>query len=188
MSWDGAPGEGGQGPLVTAFHEAQRRSAPQFTIPGHKGRVGEIAPELVGPLAADRPLHGGLDTPKLARGALQKSERMAARHFGADWCRFGVGGSTQANLALCLALGRPGDQVIVSRALHRSLFSGLVLSGLEPVWIPLSAHRATGLPLGITPAALRRAIAVAPGARAVILTDLGYLGDPSLRWLDVVLE
>ena len=168
--------EGVQGPLVAAFREAQRRSAPQFTIPGHKGRIGEIDPELVGPLAADQPLHGGLDTPKLARGALQTSERMAARHFGADWCRFGVGGSTQTNLALCLALGRPGDQVIVGRALHRSLFSGLVLSGLEPVWILASAHRETGLPLGITPSALRRAVARAPEARAVILTDPGYLG------------
>ena len=165
-----------EGPLVTAFHEAQARGAPQFTIPGHKGRIEEIAPELAGPLAADQPLHGGLDTPKLARGALQQSERMAARRFGADWCRFGVGGSTQANLALCLALGRPGDQVIVSRALHRSLFSGLVLSGMEPAWIPPSTHRATGLPLGVTPTALLRAVALAPEARAVILTDPGYLG------------
>ena len=173
---DGAPGDGIQGPLVAAFHEARARSAPQFTIPGHKGRVGEIAPELVAPLVADQPLHGGLDTPKLSRGILLRSERIAARHFGADWCRFGVGGSTQANLALCLALGRPGDRVIVGRALHRSLFSGLVLSGLDPVWIPPSAHRETGLPLGSTPSALRRAVDLAPQARAVILTDPGYLG------------
>ena len=176
MSGEGAPPEGAPGPLVSAFRAARGRTAPQFTIPGHKGRIGEIEPELMGPLAADLPLHGGLDTPKLARGNLLESERMAARHFGADWCRFGVGGSTQANLALCLALGRPGDRVIVSRALHRSLFSGLVLSGLEPVWVPPSAHRTTGLPLGITPSALRHAVARAPDARAVILTDPGYLG------------
>ncbi len=176
MSGDGAAPEGARGPLVSAFRAAQGRTAPQFTIPGHKGRIGEIQPELMDLLAADLPLHGGLDTPKLARGNLLESERMAARHFGADWCRFGVGGSTQANLAICLALGRPGDRVIVSRALHRSLFSGLVLSGLEPVWVPPSAHRATGLPIGITPSALRRAIALAPDARAVILTDPGYLG------------
>ncbi len=176
MSGDHAPPEGGRGPLISAFHRAQRRTAPQFTIPGHKGRIGELAPELKGPLAADLPLHGGLDTPKLTQGNLLQAERVAARHFGADWCRFGVGGSTQANLALCLALGRPGERVIVSRALHRSLFSGLVLSGLEPVWIPPSAHRSTGLPLGITPSALRRAIARAPEARAVIVTDPSYLG------------
>ncbi len=69
MSRDGAPAEAGSGPLVLAFHAAQRRTAPQFTIPGHKGRSGELEPELSGPLAADVPLHGGLDTvPRQRRG------------------------------------------------------------------------------------------------------------------------
>lgn len=75
--------------------------------------------------------------------------------------------------------GKAGDQVTVSPALHRSLFSGLPLSGPDRFCIQASAHRATGLPPGITPAAPHCPLAVAPGARAVRPCPAPwYLGPP----------
>ena len=63
------------------------------------------------------------------------AEERAARLWGADWCRFSVAGSTHGNQALALAVGSPGQEVIVTRCLHRSLLLGLVLAGLRPVWV-----------------------------------------------------
>ena len=40
--------------------------------------------------------------------------------------------------------------VVVPRTAHRSVLLGLVLAGLEPIWVMPSRDEATGLPLGIT--------------------------------------
>jgi arginine/lysine/ornithine decarboxylase len=64
---------------------------------------------------------------------LLQAERLAASLWGADLCRFCLNGSTQGNQALTLAAARPGDRVVVTRSLHKSLFAGLVLADLEPV-------------------------------------------------------
>jgi len=143
-----------------------------FTIPGHKHRrdlVGEV-------VAGDVPLYAGLDTMKLTRGVLADAEARAARFWGADWCRFSVGGSTHGNQALALAVGRPGDEVVVGRTLHRSMLLGLVLAGLRPVWVHPPVDPATGLPGAVNPDAVERALAARPGAVAVLLGDPSYVG------------
>ncbi len=143
-----------------------------FTIPGHKQRrnlVGDV-------VAGDVPLYGGLDTMKLAQGVLADAEDRAARFWGADWCRFSVGGSTHGNQALALAVGRPGDEVVVGRTLHRSMLLGLVLAGLRPVWVHPQVDPGSGLPGAVTPDAVERALAASPGAVAVLLGDPSYVG------------
>lgn len=162
-------------PLLDAYLRALEGDRAPFTIPGHKGRT-ELAGAVV---AGDVPLYGGLDTPKLALGVLAEAERRAARLWGADVARFSVGGSTHGNQALALAVGRPGDRVVVARTLHRSLLLGLVLAGLEPVWVRPDVDRATGLPLGVPLEAVEAALAATPGACAVFVGDPSYVGSSS---------
>src|SRR5690554_6069758 len=112
-----------------------------FSIPGHKHRqdlVGEVT-------RGDVPLFAGLDTMKQSGRLLEKAEASAAEAWGADWCRMFVGGSTHANQAAVLALGRPGQSVVVSRTLHRSVLLGIALAGLRPVWVRPRVDAATGL-------------------------------------------
>ena len=146
--------------------------APRMSIPGHKQRL-----DLTGAVVAgDIPLYGGLDTIKQAGALVAEAEQRAARLWGADWCRFSVAGSTHGNQALALAVGRPGDEVVVSRTLHRSLLLGLVLAGLRPVWVRPAVDPASGLPQAVPVAAVRAALAAHPGARAVFLGDPSYVG------------
>ncbi len=162
----------GDAPLLDAwlrFHEA---APTPFTIPGHKQRT-----DLVGDVVAgDVPLYGGLDTVKLAGAVLADAEGRAAALWDADVCRFSVGGSTHANQALALAIGSEGDRVLVGRTLHRSMLLGLVLAGLEPVWLRPDLDLATGLPLAITPAAVEDGFHRAPDAVAVLVVDPTYVG------------
>jgi arginine/lysine/ornithine decarboxylase len=102
----------------------------------------------------------------MQHGWLPEAERRAAALYGADVCRFSAGGSTHCNQALALSVGVPGDVVVVSRTLHRSLLLGLVLAGLEPVWVEPEVSATTGLPLGYTPQ--RVAQALGAGADATI--------------------
>ena len=159
-------------PLLDAWLRFQEEGPTPFTIPGHKHRL-----DLVGDVVAgDVPLYAGLDTMKLSRGVLAEAESRAARLWGADVCRFSVGGATHANQAIALALGGDGDKVVVSRTLHRSVLLGLVLAGLRPVWVRPDVDPANGLPLGVAPATVARALDEHPDARAVLVGDPSYVG------------
>ncbi len=107
---------------------------------------------------------------------MAEAERRAAGLFGADVCRFSVGGSTHCNQALALSLGKPGDEVVVSRTLHRSVLLGLVLAGLEPVWVTPEVDLATGLSAGYAPERVAAALREHPRAVAVFLSDPSYVG------------
>jgi arginine decarboxylase len=143
-----------------------------FTTPGHKR-----APHLAdGMLLFDSPLSAGVDDLHLSRDVLGRAERLAAELWGADLCRFCVNGSTQGNQALALAAAEPRARVVVSRNLHKSLFAGLVLAGLDPVWVRPELDEATGLPLRVPIEGIAAALAAEPGARAVFLVEPSYVG------------
>ncbi|MCA1783405.1 MAG: aminotransferase class V-fold PLP-dependent enzyme, partial [Intrasporangiaceae bacterium] len=162
----------GDAPLLDAWLRFQEHPPTAFTIPGHKQRT-----DLVGDVVSgDVPLYAGLDTMKLTAGVLAEAEARAARLWGADVCRFSTGGATHANQAVALAVAGDGDTVIVSRTLHRSLLLGLVLAGLTPVWVRPEVDPVTGLPLGVGPDTVRRALAEHPDARAVFVGDPSYVG------------
>jgi lysine decarboxylase len=163
-------------PLLRAWMAARRRLGSgelrPFTVPGHKHRtdlVGEV-------VAGDVPLYGGLAPVREGDALVRAAEDRAAERLGADWCRFSVGGSTHGNQALLLAVGSPGDTVIVDRTSHRSVLLGLVLAGLRPVWVHPPLHEATGLPLGLEAATLADALGEHPGACAVVVTSPSYVG------------
>jgi lysine decarboxylase len=166
-------------PLLAAWLSYTDRDVAPFTIPGHKQAAGRLSPLLGRVLAGDVPLFGGLDSVKLSAGVLAEAEARAARLWGGQWCRFSTGGSTHANQALALAVGQPGDEVLVSRSAHRSTLLGLVMAGLTPVWLPTAVDAATGVPMEIPEIALERALAEHPAARAVFLVEPSYLGTVS---------
>jgi arginine decarboxylase len=162
-------------PLVRDYLTAldrQRDGEHPFCTPGHKGSTSLTGAVVAGDVA----VFGGLDTIKTAHARVAEAELRAAALFAADVCRFSVGGSTHCNQALTLALGRPGEQVVVSRTLHRSVLLGLVLAGLEPVWVAPEVDAATGLAAGYAPARVAEALAAHPGAVAVFLSDPSYVG------------
>ena len=160
-------------PLLNAWLRFQEDPPTPFTIPGHKQRhdlVGDV-------VAGDVPLYAGLDTMKLSRGVLIDAEARAARLWGADLCRFSVGGSTHVNQALALALAdNHNGSVVVSRTLHRSMLLGLVLAGLTPLWVRPGVDAATGLPLGVAPEAVAETLRGNPRAVAVFVGDPSYVG------------
>lgn len=160
-------------PLLDAWLRFHEHPPTPFTIPGHKQRhdlVGDV-------VAGDVPLYAGLDTMKLSAGVLADAEARAARLWGADLCRFSVGGSTHANQALALALAEgDGASVVVSRTLHRSMLLGLVLAGLTPLWVRPEVDAATGLPLGVAPESVDDVLHAHPEATAVLVGDPSYVG------------
>ena len=100
-------------PLLDAWLRFQEAAPTPFTIPGHKQRrdlVGDV-------VAGDVPLYAGLDTMKLSGGVLVEAEARAARLWGADLCRFSVGGATHLNQAPMASRGR--NELDLSELSHR---------------------------------------------------------------------
>jgi arginine decarboxylase len=166
----------GDAPLLDAWlrstEQADAGTLVPMCTPGHKGRQ-----DLTGAVTAgDVPLFGGLTAIKRADELLARAEQRAAQLWEADWCRFSVAGSTHGNQALALAVGAPGQEVIVTRNLHRSLLLGLVLAGLRPVWVRPDIDPATGLPAAVAVETVQQALCDHPGVCAVFLGDPSYLG------------
>jgi arginine decarboxylase len=159
-------------PLADAVDAFLNDPGTTFTVPGHKR-----APGLGGPLLQhDLPLVSGADDSRLGGDVLGRAEALAARLWGADMCRFSVAGSTHGNQALALSAAAPGGRVVVGRTLHKSLFAGLVLAGLEPVWVRPEVDPSSGLASTVDPARVKQALQDAPDARAVFLVEPSYVG------------
>ena len=167
---DGKPDRQRDAPLVAAVDRFFERPDATFTTPGHK-RAAWLTDPL---LDLDLPLASGADDAQLSHDYLGAAERLAAQLWSADFCRFSVNGSTHGNEAFALAVGAPGDRVAVSRNLHKSLFAGLILAGLEPVWLHPEIDPDTGLSVGLRVAEVQRALE--QGVRAVMLVEPSYVG------------
>ena len=161
-------------PLLDAYLSYFESNRTAFTIPGHKQKASRLDAGLGAVVDSDTPLYGGLDAIKLTQGVLKKAEALAAKFWGADYARFSTGGSTHANQAIILALGKPGQKIAVTRTAHRSVLSALVLTGLEPIWLTPEIDAKTGVPMGIPVSELEKTLDQKP--IALLLTEPSYLG------------
>ena len=146
-----------------------------FQIPGHKGRN-----DLTGTVVdGDIPVLPGNHPHRISPSLILEAEAMAAKLWGADLCRFGVNGSSGSNHAAVMAVASPGDKVIVSRTLHKSVLVGMVYAGVIPVWIRPEINPATGLPEYLPSSRLAETLAAHPDAKAVLIGEPSYVGTMS---------
>lgn len=162
-------------PLLDAWIRDITSERFPFQIPGHKGRT-----DLTGPVVdGDIPVLPGNHPNRISPSLILEAEARAAELWGAELCRFGVNGSTGSNHAAVMAVAGPGEKVIVSRTLHKSVLVGLVYAGVVPVWIRPEINPATGLPEYIPSTRLREILQLHPDAKAVLIGEPSYVGTMS---------
>ncbi len=64
-----------------------------------------------------------------------QSEKITADFFGVKHSFYLTGGASIGLLASLIALNKYGKKVILARNVHKSVINGVILSGLEPVWL-----------------------------------------------------
>lgn len=111
-----------------------------------------------------------------AKGPIKEAQALAAKTFGASHTYFLVNGSTVGNLTLALTVTKPNQKVIVARNCHRSVISGISMSGAVPVWVMPERIDEWGVWGGINPETLETLIKDNPDATAVWLTNPTYEG------------
>ena len=129
-----------QAPIVEALKAAYKNPTYQFHIPGHTKGLGTLSDfrNLVGKKAlqvdtTDEFDNLGTLTP--ATGPIKEAQELAAEAFGAKRTFFLLNGSTIGNLAIAMGLTKKGQKVIVNRNCHRSILTGLIISGADPLWV-----------------------------------------------------
>lgn len=117
-----------------------------------------------------------LDDLHLPRGVIAKAQKLAASLFRADISFFLVNGVTGGMLALFLGVCQPGDKVLISRLSHKSVHTGIILSGARPVYLPVEREPLSGFPLNLSPTLVERAVKEHPDARLLLVTSPSYWG------------
>lgn len=134
--------------LNRGITEYLKKDYISFHVPGHKGRRDLLA-KISFP-AGDVTELPGLDQLQAPQGVIAQAQRRAAAIFGADESFFLVNGGTVGNQAMLLSIaGEKPKRVLLERQAHRSVSSGLILSGLTPEYLWPVLHPDFNLCLGL---------------------------------------
>lgn len=162
-------------PLYDAICAYAGQNPARFHMPGHKGKFLPV-PELqsIAPLDVTE-----IDpTGDLFSGGepFDTAQQLWAGRFGMEDCLFLTGGSTLGLHAALALFCRPGDQVLIDRGCHRSVYNALALLELEPVYLPRPWLEREGVAGPICPQDVENLLVSHPNIKTVCITSPTYSG------------
>jgi arginine decarboxylase len=169
-----------QTPIVDALQDWTSTAHAPFYTPGHKRGAG-MNPILKNRWGErvfgwDLPELPGLDNLHAPAGIIEIAQALAAEVFGAQHTWFLVNGSTAGIIAAILATCGEGEKIILPRNIHSSAIAGIVHAGAVPIFIAPEYDRGSDIARGVTPEAVKIALARHPDAKAVMLVYPTYYG------------
>ena len=127
-------------PIVEALADAYNKGSYHFHIPGHTRGKGVYKPfrDFMGDKFFQCDMtdeFDGIGTLNPPTGPIKEAEELCAKLFGAQKSLFLLNGSTVGNIAIAMGLSLQGKKIIVNRNCHRSVLTGMIVSGAEPLWV-----------------------------------------------------
>lgn len=168
-------------PIVEALKQAYENPSYQFHIPGHTKGNGSL-PEfrkLIGrkALCVDTTDEfDNLGTLHPATGPIKEAQELAAQAFGAKKTFFLLNGSTAGNLALAMGLTKKGQKIITNRNCHRSILTGMIISGAEPLWLIPNRFEEWGIWGNVSPESVEEMLKSHDDVGMVWITNPTYEG------------
>lgn len=168
-------------PIVEALKQAYEHPTYQFHIPGHTKGTGTL-PEfkkLIGRKALSVDTTDEFDnlgTLHPATGPIKEAQELAAKAFGAKKTFFLLNGSTAGNLALAMALTKKGQKILTNRNCHRSVLTGMIISGAEPLWLIPKRFEDWGIWGNVTPESVEEMLETHDDVSMVWITNPTYEG------------
>lgn len=164
-----------EAPVLDALAAYRQRGELGFTPPGHKQARG-AAPEVRAVLGdavflGDVLASGGLDDRRMKSGVLQRAEDLMADAVHAEHAFFSTCGSSLSVKAAMLSVAAHGQKLLVGRDAHKAVISGLILSGIRPVWVEPQWDTERRLAHPPSPEAYERAFEEHPDAKGALVTS-----------------
>ena len=160
-------------PLEKYFQHYNEKNLLPLHMPGHQ-RKAEMGTAL--PYAYDYTEVEDLDNLHAPEGILQEAMNRTAAYYGCSDCFYLVNGSSSGLQAGIFALLEEGDEVVVARNCHRSVFYALSLRKakihflLPEFWEDFSCFGS------ISPKEVERLLREFPKSKALIFTSPSYEG------------
>lgn len=157
-----------------------KRGVTSFHTPGHKNGQG-IDPKLRSftgrnVYKLDVTVFPEVDSLHDPVGPIKKAQALMAQAYGVKYSQFLVNGSSVGNMAMLMAACRPGDSVILSRNAHKSTLSGIIMSGVWPIWIQPKIDQHLDVIFDSDAGQVEEALRQFPEAKAVFVTSPTYHG------------
>ena len=168
-------------PIVEALKSAYENPTYQFHIPGHTRGQGALPDfkKLIGSKALSIDTTDEFDnlgTLHPATGPIKEAQELAAQAFGAQKTFFLLNGSTVGNLALAMGLTKKGQKIITNRNCHRSVLTGMIISGAEPLWLVPKRFEDWGIWGNVTPESVEEMLSSHDDVSMVWITNPTYEG------------
>lgn len=162
-------------PLYDCLKEYAAAHPLRMHMPGHKGRELPV-PELAGLAALD--VTELSPTGNLFEGGapFDDAQSLWARRFGFDHCQFLTGGSTMGVHTALTLCSRPGEEILVDRGCHRSVFHSMALLDLKPTYLPRPWLEGDGITGPFSPDDVEKALSANPNIKTVCITSPTYCG------------
>ncbi|MFI0480337.1 aminotransferase class I/II-fold pyridoxal phosphate-dependent enzyme [Actinomadura sp. 9N215] len=164
-----------QAPVLDALAAYHREGQVPFTPPGHKQgrgadpRVRDVLGDAV--FRSDVLAISGLDDRTSSNGVLERAQELMADAVHAEQTFFSTCGSSLSVKSAMLSVAGPGEKLLVGRDAHKSVVSGLILSGVRPVWVEPQWDASRALAHPPSPEAFAAALDEHPDARGALVTS-----------------
>lgn len=118
----------------------------------------------------------GMDDYHSPEGIIKTSEAETAKMFKSDYSIYLVNGSTSGIIAALTYLFKEGDRVLIAKDSHKSVSSGLVISGAQPIYCTKNYYHRLGMYLPLSYRDIEESTAKDPSIKGVMLTSPNYFG------------
>ncbi|MBQ7317816.1 MAG: aminotransferase class I/II-fold pyridoxal phosphate-dependent enzyme [Phascolarctobacterium sp.] len=166
-------------PLIEAMLKYKQENIYPFHTPGHKGGRGMeegLRSELGESVVMDVSLMSELDDIHEPETYIKEAQALAAQAYGSDACFWAVNGTSQAIHAMLMTALKPREKVLLPRNAHRSVAGGLILGGIEAVFMQPDYCEEFGINFQVQPQAVQAALEGDASIKAVLLTSPNYYG------------
>ncbi|GAA0121118.1 aminotransferase class V-fold PLP-dependent enzyme [Clostridium faecium] len=168
-------------PLVEGLLKYVEENNVPFSMPGHKGGRGlsytkEGMKFLNNIVSCDITEVDGLDNLHNPNGIIKESLELLSNFYGSEKSYFLINGSTSGNLAMIFSNFNEGDKIIVERNCHRSIYNGIIMRKLKPVYIKNRMNYKFDAPFSIDKEHFSRIIQENSDAKGIIITYPNYYG------------
>lgn len=166
-------------PIYEALTSFKKRRVVPFDVPGHKrGRGNPELVELLGQKCVELDVNSMKPLDNLGHpvSVIREAEELTADAFGATNAFLLVNGTTSAVQSMILAVCKKGDKIILPRNVHKSVINALVICGGIPIYVDVKVNHKIGIALGVTVAAMKKAMDENPDAKAIFLNNPTYYG------------
>ncbi len=162
------------GSLYEALREYADTDFYPCHMPGHKRnpQAGEMAEYY----RFDITEIDGFDNLHHAEGLIQEAQERARHLYGAEETCYLVNGSTCGVLASILAVTGPGDEILIARNCHKSVYHAAMMQGLVLHYYYPEIMGEFDIYDGVDAQEINRLLDRYPGSKAVVITSPTYEG------------